>query len=366
MPLSAPPNRLRADARGRTKPSPGGRRGVVLVVVLFFALMLSSTVATFLRKATIDAMIVRNREARARAEALARGGIRLATALLLDDKYRETQGEAPPMDHEHELWARANDHPLTLEDGSSVVLHIEDAGAKLNLNAVIAFSEGGNADERGVELLTRLLEKVIDEMPVPPEDKALYGDPRDLATKVVDFVDEDDVPLLGGAENEVYQRKDPPYRAPNRPLLSVDELRRVDGFDGKLVDALRPYVTVYPYAGGGGINPNTAPPHVLAVLYFDDGGVGDLRLAEEKEDRIRDILEVRQKGGLVCGDDATAPECVSIRTIFPNPIYPPPSFRSDVFVVVAEGRVGTIRRRVEAVLDRREGVQPLLLSWRVL
>jgi hypothetical protein len=36
------------------------------------------------------------------------------------------------------------------------------------------------------------------------------------------------------------------------------------------VDALRPYVTVYPYAGGGGINPNTAPPYVLALLFFDD------------------------------------------------------------------------------------------------
>src|SRR5262249_3134026 len=67
------------------------REGIVLVVVLFFALLLASTVATFAKIALIDHMIVRNRDARARAEALARGGIRLATALLLEDKYLEAQ-----------------------------------------------------------------------------------------------------------------------------------------------------------------------------------------------------------------------------------------------------------------------------------
>jgi type II secretory pathway component PulK len=55
-------------------------------VVLFFALLLTSSVATFTHRATIDAMISRNRESSARAEALARGGVRVATALILEDR----------------------------------------------------------------------------------------------------------------------------------------------------------------------------------------------------------------------------------------------------------------------------------------
>src|SRR5215510_1491772 len=71
------------------------RSGIVLVVVLFFALLLASTVATFARIALIDHMIVKNRDARARADALARGGVRLATALLLEDKLTDAAAAQP-------------------------------------------------------------------------------------------------------------------------------------------------------------------------------------------------------------------------------------------------------------------------------
>ena len=76
----------------------------------------------------------------------------------------------------------------------------------------------------------------------------------------------------------------------------------MEGFDARLVDALRPYVTVYPYAGGGGINPNTAPPHVLSLLFFDDEV--ELRLADE--DTVRSILAIRKEGGFVCGEGQSA------------------------------------------------------------
>jgi type II secretory pathway component PulK len=142
----------------------------------------------------------------------------------------------------------------------------------------------------------------------------------------------------------------------------VDELRRVEGFDAKLVDSLRPYLTVYPFVGESGINPNTAPPHVLALLFFDDGV--DLRLAPEST--VRDILRIREEGGLLCGEAQSDETCTPIREIVTNAIYPPPSFASDVFTVVAEARVGDMRRSIEAVIDRREAPDTLLLSWRVL
>ncbi len=354
------------------------RSGIVLVVVLFFALLLASTVATFARIALIDHMVIKNRDARARADALARGGIRLATAFLLEDTLGEASGGAPAagasgvgpaaetaavtgLDHGEELWARISGAPITFEDGSMLQIEIEDVAAKLNLNAVVVFDEAGVVDAKSSELLTRLFDKVIAEI-TGPNEATLY-DPAELAANLIDYIDEDSLRQVGGEEeDEAYQKRDPPARPTNQALLSVDELRRVEGFDARLVDALRPYVTVYPYAGGGGINPNTAPPHVLSLLFFDDEV--ELRLADE--DTIRRILAIRKDGGFVCGEGQSAEGCTPIRSVVTNAIFPEPSFTSNVFVVTARAQVGDVARRVEAVLDRSQGAAPQLLSWRVL
>jgi general secretion pathway protein K len=352
-----------------------GRRqeGVILIVVLVFALLLTGTVATFLRKATIDSMIVRNREASARAEALARGGIEIAKAVLLEEKFRSGGGAAAEGEPEQEaeelaeetpepVWRQISGQDLSLDEGADLRLDIRDAGARLNVNALFQFDEAGAANPSADPLIQALLEKVIDEMDVPPEEKVY--DIAELAANLIDYVDQDDVRLRGGYEDDFYQEQDPPYRAANRPLRSLDELRRVEGFDAALVDALRPYLTVYPFAASGGINPNTAPRHVLALLFANDGV--ELRLAPE--DTVREILKIREEGGRICGEEQSGPDCTPIRQIvnLQNAIYPPPSFQSDVFTVVAEARVGEVRRTIEAVIDTRDGSQPLLLSWRVL
>jgi type II secretory pathway component PulK len=364
------------------------RSGIVLVVVLFFALLLASTVATFARIALIDHMIVKNRDARSRADALARGGIRLATALLLEDKLHEENTAPPPpaagpeastgaaptgeagkagptpsgLDHHEDLWARVSGQPITFEDGSTLRIQIEDAGAKLNLNAAVAFDEEGAVDPKSVELLTRLFDKVTGEMFGPNQSNPY--DPAELAANLIDYIDKDPTRQSGGEESETYLKRIPPAVPADAPLLTVDELRRVEGFDARLVDALRPYVTVYPYRAkhGGGINPNTAPPHVLSLLFFDDEV--QLRLADE--DTIRSILQVRKDGGFVCGEGQSAEGCTPIRNIVTNAIFPEPSFSSDVFVVTAFAQIGDVARRVEAVVDRSEGAEPRLLSWRVL
>ena len=83
------------------------RAGVVLLVVLMFAMLLSASVATFTRRAVIDAMIARNRVASARAEALARGGARLAAAFLIHDRlWEQAKPFAPPGETHLDRWYR--------------------------------------------------------------------------------------------------------------------------------------------------------------------------------------------------------------------------------------------------------------------
>ncbi len=101
---------------------------------------------------------------------------------------------------------------------------------------------------------------------------------------------------------------------------------------------------------------------MLALLFFDDGV--DLRLAPE--DTVREILEVRQEGGLICAEEQSGEDCTPIRELVTNAIYPPPDVGSDVFTVLARARVGDVTRRIEAVMHRLEEGEVRLLSWRVL
>lgn len=335
--------------------------GVVLPMVLFFSLLLVSSVATFTRRSVVDSMIASNRDAGARAEALARGGVRLAEALILEDLALEADEETV-----HTL-SNSQRGPIAIDDGRGglLTLRIEDASSRLNVNALFAYADDSGVDERSRFFLKAILELVIEEMDIPPGEKALY-DPDELAANLIDWADADDIRLQGGPENAYYQEQDPPYQANNHALLSLDELRLVEGFDGPLVDALRPYLSVHPYtiAGetGGGINLNTAPPHVLKLLFYDDG-LGDLILA--KEDVIRQILDLREEGGVLCGDQGDE-GCTPISEIVgPNPVYPPPTFSASVFRVQAQAQIGEVRRTVEAVIDRSQLPEPRRLSWRV-
>ncbi len=336
--------------------------GVVLLVVLFFVLLLTSSIATFASRATVDSMIARNRDASAQAEALARGGIRLAAALLAEDMIREA-AESVPMETPSEPWALVGLREIETADGATLRLRIVDVGGLFNLNA-LPLGGGASPPEETVLFLEGLLEKVVEALPLPPGEKALYH-PDELAANLIDWLDPDDQRLAGGPEDSYYQEQDPPYRAANRPLLSLDELRLIEGFDAALVEGLRPYVSVYPWVPpeglGSGINPNTAPPHVLALLFYFDGVT--YRFADA--DQVGKIMELRKEGRLVC-PDSSLEVCTPISEIVGlNPVFPEPSYASNVFRVVAEARVIEVRRSVEVVLDRSDPLTPRLLSWRV-
>ncbi|CAG0962765.1 Putative type II secretion system protein K [Myxococcaceae bacterium] len=330
-------------------------QGIVLVIVLVFVLLLTGAIATFLRRAAVDATVVRNRDRAAEAEALARGGVRLGITLLLEDRLAE-EGEGFRSETLHDVWSRIAAIEVPAPEGSELRLAIRDAGSRLNLNALL---EDGAPRKNAELFLTSLLERVIEDMPGRPEEKRY--EPTDLTRSLLDYLDEDETGMKGGAEDEYYQQQDPPYRAANRPLLSVAELSEVEGFDGPLVEALAHYVDVHPYAKADGINPNTAPPHVLALLFHGSGAAFEL----VREEGVRAVLEARESGEVLCADEAQNPACSPLSGAVEGEVFPPPTFETDVFAIVAEARVGDVVRRAEAVVDRSTPESPLLLAWRV-
>ena len=98
----------------------------------------------------------------------------------------------------------------------------------------------------------------------------------------------------------------------------MDELRLVEGFDAALVEVLRALRHRLPLRAGCGrgcgVNPNTAPPHVLALIFYNDGV--DLRLASE--DVVRRILEVREEGAASARRAKVPTSCTPISEIVTN------------------------------------------------
>jgi type II secretory pathway component PulK len=267
------------------------------------------------------------------------------------------KGEQGGPDSRHDLWARAGAVDLVDDPDVDLHVHIEDAASRINLNG---FLEKGAVSEENAAYLRALLAGVIAIMPGRPEE--LRYEPDELAANLIDWIDADEVRADGSLEAEVYQRRSPPYRPPNRPLLSVDELRLVAGFDGRLVEALKPFVGVLPLVGGGGVNLNTAPPWVLIQL-LRGGPVGGQRPLEEED--VRRIVEAREEGPL-CTGESPSPNCRALAEILGgDTLRPQPTEHSNVFLVTAVARVVDVERSIETVIDRAGEGGPERLSWRV-
>ncbi|MFP6640934.1 MAG: hypothetical protein VCC04_11880 [Myxococcota bacterium] len=355
------------------------RQGIILPLVLIMGLMLSAGIFTFVRRSVVDGILVTNRDDGAAAMALARGGIQIATAVLFQQRYGAQMLAMDGKDTGSTLddfWAQIASSSLTTSWGGSLRIEIEDAGARLNLNALVPqgllsededeeVSLESQASEEAVEFLTEFLEKVISEVEPTDAEEVIYDPARDLAENLIDYLDADDVAISGRHEDEYYESQDPPYTAANGPMLSVEEIAMVEGFDARLAEAIKPYVTVYPLLGEEGININTAPSHVLALVYF--GSSGDMRLA--KEDVVLDIMNLRANGQFVCTQTESDPEkCVSLSDVGlgEGAIFPPVNLpqTSVVFKVTSQAEVNQIVKKIETVIDLTDRESPQLLSWR--
>lgn len=90
------------------------------------------------------------------------------------------------------------------------------------------------------------------------------GDPEALADTLIDWRDRDDRPSPSGAEETAYRDAGLEHGPANRPFVSINELSRLLGFDGKMIDAMRPLVTVH--SRRPRVNALSAEPTVLAAL----------------------------------------------------------------------------------------------------
>lgn len=216
------------------------RSGMALALVIVVMALLTIMVFDRLRESWIETAISASYGNETKAYFAARSGQVAARIILAEDGKKGAGFDALT-----EEWAYPS-IPIPIEQ-EYVFVSIQDEGGKLDLNSLT--SAKGYPQKRTIAIFRRLLEN-------------LEIDP-DLADGVIDWIDPNDAPMASGAENEYYLSLKNPYQVKNRKFDSVDELASVKGFTQRVMNLLKPHITVW---SNGKININTATPLVLLSL----------------------------------------------------------------------------------------------------
>jgi len=223
-------------------PASATRQGGAAVLVAMLVVAIAALAASsFMFRSQVEWRRLENQTRLDQANSVLRAAQQWGASVLLEDALHSS------IDHLGEIWA--TQLPPVESEGYRISGGMEDEQARFNLNNLVS---NGQVDPAQLAILVRLLQTL--------------HLPENLAAAVADWVDADDAPLNpSSAESEdYYARLATPYRAANRPLVSVNELLRVRGFDRNVLAVLRPFVTALPTRTP--INVNTASPEVLTAM----------------------------------------------------------------------------------------------------
>ena len=266
--------------------------GAALVVAMLVFAICAALIVAMQREFTLFYQRGANSLQAEQGYAYLRGAEELATlALVLDydtDKERDI-----PRDDLEEIWAQPAT-PYALDEGGWLMGSLQDLQGRVNLNGLAGGGGGGQGSGQGQasERFTpaqaqfiRLLQTL--EEPLVSEQEAIA-----ITRSIADWIDADGNTSPDGAEDDYYFSQTPAYRAANRPMSSVSELRAVANVSPELYLALAPLVTVWPQTAQP-LNIHTAAVQVLRSINGDDS------LEPLAESDAQALAEQRQEAGFL-------------------------------------------------------------------
>ena len=184
---------------------PTNQDGTILIALLWILVALAVIALSFSRETFVEVAAARNSQSLESAYFIARAGMESTVYQLLQKRF------APPKINQPDQ----QDQPDALDlgivtgnlGGGDYRVDIQDESGKLNVNIVQE------------EQLRRLIE-------------AAGINKRDgdiIADSILDWRDVDNDPHLNGAENDYYQTLNPPYKAKNGKIDTVEELLLIRG-----------------------------------------------------------------------------------------------------------------------------------------
>lgn len=316
-----------------------GRRGAVLLFVLALVAVLSALAVQTVRTSQIEVFASYTAIYSRQAEALAESGLLAAAALV------GGVGKTGTNDNLTEDWAYFPErvaYPGRWFLDGHITGRIDDESGKFPVNSL----HSGLSDHAVFEgIFLRLLTGKPFSL---PSDQA-----RALLAALTDWLDPDDNPTPGGAEDAYYASARLPYKVKNNSLDTLGELLLVRGFSRPLLyghDGLPGLFSVLTVWGAGLINVNTAPLPVLAALPTVDAGRAQA-IAETMDAYRRD--PVRR-------DTLASTDWVKTAVSDQGVTWPQGAMttRSLIFSVTLEGHSGAAAKRLYAVLRRNASPRP--------
>lgn len=246
----------------------GGRGGSALIIALWTIALLSMLVMSFALDAMLEGRISTYVRQRRRVDYLTQSGVAIAEMLM---EKQQNVSASSSADESEDRW---KEPALRIKRGQTAVVeepigdgvvHIEiiPEPARWNINVLV----GKNYDEVWEQIFTTA------------------GIPQEMFSELIDcwndWVDADSTPLTDGAEDDYYKSLDPPYKARNKQVDTVDELRLVKGFVPAILDGgvlnpeeknkelqitVRGIKELFTTYGDGKINVNAAPMAVLLTI----------------------------------------------------------------------------------------------------
>lgn len=283
---------------------PGKQQGVAIIMVLLIVAIATSLAAYMALQQNLWQRQVESQFERAQARQLGLAGIDWARAVLAEDARNGI------VDHEKEIWTLRL--PAIPVEGGEVIGVIEDRQGLFNLNNAASHP--------------KQFRRLLDVLSLS----------ADLAPALTDWLDGDNDPQAGGAEDGYYLALAQPYRAANQALVELGELTKIKGFDSRTIENLRAFVSVLP-GNNTLVNVNFAPAEVLVAM-IEDLSLSDARLLvqQRKTQPFKDVVDFKQRlphGGI---------------TVVESDI----SVKSDFFWVTGRSSVGNSQVVTQALLQR--------------
>jgi general secretion pathway protein K len=178
--------------------------GVILIALLWILTALSVIALSFSRESRVEVAAARNAQALENSYFIARAGIATTIYQLLQRRYTPALRQVELQDTPDPLELGVATGSL---GGGVYRVDIQDESGKVAVNTV---SE---------EMLRNLVEAIG----IPKPDSDIITD------SILDWRDQDSAHRLNGAEDDYYQQLNPPYKAKNGRIETIEELLLVRG-----------------------------------------------------------------------------------------------------------------------------------------
>lgn len=249
-------------ARGQPLPRPrAAERGSVILLVLGVILLTAFLLTRLMERAGTELQSETRAARRSALREEAYGALETVLAVLADARAAQGGLHSPAQGWETPLGFAAYEP----QRGRVVEVAFDDETGRLSL-------------PRSEEAALQNLLVLLGTTPVQAEE---------FTDAVLAWTNAGHVPRFAESDPQRYEIERPPYRAPQRPLRSWEELRAIPVARELLFDeqgdwneigrGLRQYVSLHGFAR---VNVNTAPPLVLQALGLDPSRLETLRLPD--------------------------------------------------------------------------------------